>query len=43
MAKLLLDSGKKQEGISELNLLLQQNPDHIQALQLKKKFELKQP
>ncbi|MCH9655022.1 MAG: tetratricopeptide repeat protein [Planctomycetes bacterium] len=36
LVQTLLDSGKRKEAKTELNLLLQQNPDHVQALELKK-------
>lgn len=38
LAATLHDSGKSKEALIELNLLLQQNPNHVQALQLKKKL-----
>lgn len=37
LAKTLLDSGKKEEALTQLDLLLQQNPDHTKAIDLKKK------
>ena len=38
LAKTLLDSGKSKEALTELNLLLQQNPKHTRALELKKQL-----
>ncbi|WP_339734408.1 tetratricopeptide repeat protein [uncultured Gimesia sp.] len=38
LTKTLLDSGNKQEAITELDRLLQQNPGHVQALELKQKL-----
>jgi len=38
LAETLLNSGKTQEARTELDLLLQQNPDHVQALNLIKKL-----
>ncbi len=37
LAKTLFDSGKKEEALTQLDLLLQQNPGHAKAIDLKKK------
>ncbi|QDT97211.1 tetratricopeptide repeat protein [Gimesia aquarii] len=37
LAKTLFDSGNKKEAVVELDRLLQQNPNHVKAIELKKK------